>query len=79
MSDVLEEFDDAVLQEAWRFVQEDDMGLATKIEKAVKAGVTPETLSRRYLGIAGAHRAPMAKRVENAARYLQSMHLERNK
>ncbi len=70
MSDVLDEFDIAILEEAWRYVQEDDLGLASKIEKAVKAGVTPDTLRKRYLGVAGAHRAPMGKRIENAAKYL---------
>lgn len=73
MSDALEDFELAVLEEAWRFVQADDLSLATKIEKAVKQGVTPEKLAQRYMGIAGAHRAAMAKRVENAAKYLHSL------
>lgn len=72
MSDALEEFDEAVLEEAWNYLQADNLSFALKVEKAVKAGATPEQLSRRFLGTAGEHRGARAKRIENAARHLQA-------
>lgn len=72
MSDAIDEFELAVLAEAWDYLQTDDLAFALKVEKAVKAGATPEQLSRRFLGIAGEHRGARAKRIENAARYLWS-------
>lgn len=72
MSDALDEFDLAILEEAWEYLQTDNITLAIKVEKAVKAGVAPEILKQRYLGRAGEHRTPMAIRIENAAKFLQS-------
>lgn len=72
MNDELDEFDIAILQEAWTYLQNDDLAFALKLEKAVKAGASAEQLSRRFLGIAGEHRGPKAKRIENAALYLQT-------
>jgi hypothetical protein len=74
MSDLLNEFDEAIYQEAWEYLQSDNLAFALKVERAVKAGATPEQLGRRFLGTAGEHRGARAKRIENAARYL-----ERNK
>lgn len=70
MSDALEDFDLAILEEAWDYLQADNLVFALKVEKAVKAGATPEQLCRRFLGTAGEHRGARAKRIENAARYL---------
>lgn len=69
--DALDEFETAILQEAWEFLQDDNLPFALKLEKAVKAGATPEQLCRRFLGTAGEHRGARARRIENAARYLQ--------
>lgn len=71
MSDVLDEFTQAILEEAWEFLLRDDLAFALKLEKAVKAGATPEQLCRRFLGTAGEHRGARAKRIENASRFLQ--------
>lgn len=71
MSDVLEEFDEAIYLEAWEYLQNENLSFALKLEKAVNAGVTPEQLCRRFLGRAGEHRGARAKRIENAARYLE--------
>lgn len=73
MSDILAEFDQAIWLEAWEYLQADDLAFALKLEKAVKAGATPEQLCRRFLGTAGEHRGARAKRIENAAKYLESM------
>lgn len=72
MSDILEDFDAAIYLEAWEYLQQENLGFALKLEKAVKAGASPEQLCRRFLGTAGEHRGARAKRIENAARYLQS-------
>lgn len=72
MSDVLDEFTQAILEEAWNYLQADDLAFALKLEKAVKAGATPEQLCRRFLGTAGEHRGARARRIENAAKYLES-------
>lgn len=71
MSDALDEFDLAVLEEAWDYLQRENIAFALKLEKAVKAGATPDQLCRRFLGTAGEHRGARAKRIENAARYLE--------
>lgn len=71
--DPLDEFDLAVLEEAWVFLQRDDLSFALKVEKAVKRGATPEQLALRFLGTAGEHRGARAKRIENAAKYLHAM------
>ncbi len=70
MSDVLQEFDMAVLEEAWDFLQRDNIDFAIKLEKAVKAGATPDQLTKTFLRTAGEHRGARAKRIENAAKYL---------
>lgn len=70
MSDILDEFELAILEEAWLFLQADNLTFALKLERAVKAGATPEQLSRRFLGTAGEHRGARAKRIENAAKFL---------
>lgn len=75
MSDALDEFEMAVLEEAWEYLKRDDLSFALKLEKAVKAGVTPEQLTRRFLGRAGEHRGARAKRIENAALFLH--HIQR--
>lgn len=73
MSDTLSDFQIAILEEAWDFLQRDNLNLAVKLEAEVKAGKTPEQLSRTYAGVAGEHRAAYAKRIENAARYLHAL------
>ncbi len=73
MNTALDEFDVAVLEESWDFLQRENLTFALKLEKAVKAGATPEQLCRRFLGTAGEHRGARAKRIENAARYLQGV------
>lgn len=72
MSDILDDFDEAIFLEAWEYLQADNLAFALKLERAVKGGATPEQLYRRFLGTAGEHRGARAKRIENAARYLQS-------
>lgn len=74
-ADPLDEFDTAILLEAWDYLQQDNLPLAIKVEKAVKAGASPEQLSRRFLGVAGEHRGAMAKRILNAAKYLESLRI----
>lgn len=74
MSDTLDEFEMAILEEAWEYLQRDNLAFALKVERAVKAGAKPTELSRRFLGTAGEHRNARAIRIENAAKYL-----ERNK
>lgn len=71
MSDILDDFDMAILEEAWDFLQRENIAFALKLEKAVKAGATPDQLKRRFLGTAGEHRGPRATRIENAAKYLE--------
>jgi hypothetical protein len=71
MSDALDDFELAILEEAWDYLQRDDLVFALKLEKAVQAGKTPEQLSRMFLRTAGEHRGPRAKRIENAAKYLE--------
>lgn len=73
MSRVVDEFELAILEEAWRFLQTDNIEFAIKLEKAVKAGKTPEQLCNQFLATAGEHRGARAKRIENAARYLETM------
>lgn len=72
MNDELDEFDNGILEEAWEYLQKENLSFALKLEKAVKAGASAEQLSRRFLGIAGEHRGLKAKRIENAALYLQT-------
>lgn len=73
MSATLDEFDLAIFQEAWEYLQADNLDFALKVERAVKAGATPEQLCRRFLGTAGEHRGARAKRIENAAKYLHAV------
>jgi len=73
MSRVIDDFELAILEEAWRFLQTDNIEFAIKLEKAVKAGKTPEQLCNQFLATAGEHRGARAKRIENAARYLETM------
>jgi len=70
MSDVLDEFDLAVLEESWDFLQKDNIEFATKLERAVKRGKSADDLVRTFLTLAGEHRGARAKRIENAARFL---------
>lgn len=70
MSDEYDEFDIAVLQEAWTFLQTDNLEFALKLERAVNRGMTADQLKQRFLRLAGEHRSPKAIRIENAARYL---------
>jgi len=72
MSDTHDEFELAILEEAWDYLQRDDLVFALKLEKAVKAGRTPEQLTRMFLRTAGEHRGARAKRIENAARFLEA-------
>lgn len=72
MSATLDEYELEILQEAWDWLQTDNLSLALKLEKQVRAGKTPEQLARTFLSIAGEHRGPRAKRIENAARYLEA-------
>lgn len=71
MSDTIDEFELAILEEAWDYLQRENLVFALKLEKAVKAGKTPEQLTRTFLGTAGEHRGARAKRIENAAKYLE--------
>ncbi len=73
MSDPLDEFTMAIYAEAWEYLQSENLDFALKVEKAVKAGATPEQLCRRFLGTAGEHRGARARRIENAARYLHAL------
>lgn len=72
MSDKLDEWDMAILAEAWEYLQREDLAFALQLEKQVKTGKSPEQLVRRFLGLAGEHRGPKAKRIENAAKYLEA-------
>lgn len=72
MTKTLDEFELAILEEAWEFLQSDNLVFALKLEKAVKAGKTPEQLCRQFLATAGEHRGARAKRIENAARWLEN-------
>lgn len=71
MSDVLEEFDEVVYEEAWEYLYVHNPLMADKIRKAVNAGKKPEELRSRYLRNAGEHRVERACLIENAARHLQ--------
>lgn len=73
MSDKVDDFELAILEEAWDYLQRENLAFAITLEKAVKAGATPEQLGRRFLGTAGEHRGARAKRIENAARYLWAL------
>lgn len=76
MNEELDEWDVAVLEEAWEYLQKDNIDFATKLERAVKVGKSPDELVRRFLKLAGEHRGPKARRIENAARYLQTQKLK---
>lgn len=73
MSRPIDDFELAILEEAWEFLKADNLTFALKVEKAVKAGKTPEQLCNQFLATAGEHRGARAKRIENAARYLETM------
>ncbi|MBA3571369.1 MAG: hypothetical protein H0W34_05230 [Pyrinomonadaceae bacterium] len=72
MSNMPDEYELEILQEAWEWLQNDNLSFALKLEKQVRAGKTPEQLARTFLSLAGEHRGPRAKRIENAARYLEA-------
>lgn len=76
MNDELDEWDVAVLEEAWEYLQKDNIEFATKLERAVKRGKSSDELVRRFLRLAGEHRGPKAKRIENAALYLHIQKLK---
>lgn len=74
MSDILDELDAVVDEEAWEYLDVHYPALADKIRKAIQAGIKPEDMRSRFLRRAGEHRTELGRRVENAAR-----HLERSK
>lgn len=72
MSDILEELDAVVFEDAWNYLDIHNPELADKIKRAVHAGKQPDEIKSRFFRSAGDHRIEMAKRVENAARHLWS-------
>lgn len=71
MSERIDEWELAILEEAWDYLQRDNIEFAIKLQRAVNAAKTPEQLAHTFLSTAGEHRGPRAKRIENAARYLE--------
>lgn len=73
MSDEELEFDQVCFEESWDFLNDNYPALATSVQKMVRKGISPEAIKRRTVANMGAHREPLAKRCENAARYLQGI------
>lgn len=72
MKNIPDEYELEILEESWKWLQDDNLSFALKLEKQVRAGKTPEQLARIFLSVAGEHRGPRAKRIENAARFLEA-------
>jgi len=72
MTDEELEFDQVCFEEAWNFLNDNYPALAGSVQKMVRKGISPEAIKRRTVANMGAHREPLAKRCENAARFLQA-------
>jgi len=77
MNEAFAELDEILDRESWEWLSENVPTLAGAIEKLVARGLTAEEIRRRVLQRMGAHREPLAKRCENAARFLGSVSAQR--
>lgn len=65
-----DELKEIIYEEAFEFLQNSYPRLAAWVERAVKAGKSPDEMRRIWLREAGDHSTALATRIENAARYL---------
>lgn len=71
MSDaVYDELKEIIYADAYDFLLTSYPQLAAWVERAVKAGKSPDEMRRTWLREAGDHSTALATRIENAARYL---------
>lgn len=69
-SDIYDELNEIIYAEAYEYLLAYQPRIAAWIERAVKAGKSPEEMRRYWLRKAGDHSTAIATRIENAAKYL---------
>jgi hypothetical protein len=70
MSNVYAELSEVIYAEAYEFLQDHYPKIAKLVERGVRENVSPEDLRRHWLKEAGDHSTALARRIENAAKYL---------
>lgn len=70
MIDIFDELNEIIYAEAYEYLLAYQPRIATWVERAVKAGKSPEDMRRYWLRKAGEHSTAIATRIENASRHL---------
>ncbi len=73
MSDKFAELANELDRESYSWLVDNHAGIATAIEAAVQRGATPEAVRRLVIERCGYNRIELARRCENAARFLDSV------
>jgi len=69
---LVEPLNDSIWQDAYEYLALNNEGFLNGVENAVALGFSPDEIYRHILREGGTHRSEIAKRCQNAAKYIIS-------